>query len=49
MPPMMKNNGKFVASLQKLTKWLGGVAEELGADVFPAFPGQELLWERAIA
>jgi electron-transferring-flavoprotein dehydrogenase len=45
MPPMMKNAGKFVTSLQKLTKWLGGVAEELGADVFPAFPGQELLWD----
>ena len=45
MPPMMKNHGKFVASLQKLTKWLGAKAEELGADVFPSFPGQELLWD----
>jgi electron-transferring-flavoprotein dehydrogenase len=45
MPPMMKNAGKYVSSLQKLTKWLGGIAEELGADVFPAFPGQELLWD----
>jgi electron-transferring-flavoprotein dehydrogenase len=45
MPPMMKNAGKYVASLQKLTKWLGGVAEAEGADVFPAFPGQELLWD----
>jgi electron-transferring-flavoprotein dehydrogenase len=44
MPPMMKNHGKYVASLQRLTKWLGGIAEERGADVFPAFPGQELLW-----
>ncbi|MGH7706697.1 MAG: 4Fe-4S dicluster domain-containing protein [Vulcanimicrobiaceae bacterium] len=45
IPPMMNNHGKFVASLQKLTKWLGGVAEGLGADVFAAFPGQELLWD----
>jgi electron-transferring-flavoprotein dehydrogenase len=45
MPPMMKNAGKYVSSLQRLTKWLGTVAEEHGADVFPAFPGQELLWE----
>ena len=45
LPPVLDNRGKFVASLQKLTKWLGGVAEELGADVFPAFPGQELLWD----
>jgi electron-transferring-flavoprotein dehydrogenase len=45
MPPMMKNKGKYIASLQKLTKWMGGVAEELGADVFPSFPGQDLLWD----
>ncbi len=45
MPPVMKNHGKFVSSLQRLTKWLGGIAEEHGADVFAAFPGQELLWE----
>jgi electron-transferring-flavoprotein dehydrogenase len=45
MPPMMKNAGKYVASLQKLTKWMGGLAEGEGADVFPAFPGQELLWD----
>jgi electron-transferring-flavoprotein dehydrogenase len=45
MPPMLKNHGKFVCSLQKLTKWMGGLAEEHGADVFPAFPGQELLWD----
>jgi electron-transferring-flavoprotein dehydrogenase len=47
MPPMMKNFGKYVSSLQKLTKWLGTVAEEAGADVFAEFPGQELLWARA--
>ncbi len=45
VPPMMNNSGKYVASLQKLTKWLGEQAESLGADVFPSFPGQELLWD----
>ncbi|MDQ2680541.1 MAG: NAD(P)/FAD-dependent oxidoreductase, partial [Candidatus Eremiobacteraeota bacterium] len=45
VPPMMNNSGKYVASLQKLTKWLGEQAEAAGADVFPSFPGQELLWE----
>jgi electron-transferring-flavoprotein dehydrogenase len=44
-PPVLRNHGKYVASLQKLTKWMGTVAEEHGADVFPAFPGQELLWD----
>jgi electron-transferring-flavoprotein dehydrogenase len=44
-PPPLNNHGKYVASLQKISKWLGEKAEELGAQVFPAFPGQELLWD----
>ncbi len=44
-PPPLRNTGKYVTSLQKLSKWLGERAEEAGAQVFPAFPGQELLWE----
>jgi electron-transferring-flavoprotein dehydrogenase len=44
-PPNMDNHGSYIASLQKLTKWLGEQAEAVGADVFPSFPGQELLWD----
>ncbi len=44
VPPPLQNRGKYVTSLQKLCKWLGDRAEETGAQVFPAFPGQELLW-----
>lgn len=44
-PPVMNNHGKYVASLSNLTKWLAAKAEEAGVDVFPAFPGQELLWD----
>ncbi len=45
VPPMMNNHGKYVASLQKIVKWLAGKAEEAGAQVFGEFPGQELLWD----
>ena len=45
VPPMLNNHGKYVASLQRLAKWMGEQAESLGADVFPSFPGQELLWD----
>ncbi len=45
IPPMLNNRGKYVASLQKLAKWMGERAEEAGAQVFPAFAGAELLWE----
>lgn len=45
VPPMMNNHGKYVASLQKIVKWLSEKAEEAGAQVFGEFPGQELLWD----
>jgi electron-transferring-flavoprotein dehydrogenase len=45
VPPPLRNHGKYVASLQKMVKWLADRAEEAGAQVFPAFPGQELLWD----
>jgi electron-transferring-flavoprotein dehydrogenase len=44
VPPPLRNRGKYVTSLQKLCKWLGDRAEDVGVQVFPAFPGQELLW-----
>jgi electron-transferring-flavoprotein dehydrogenase len=44
-PPPLRNHGKYVVSLQKITKWMGERAEEAGVQVFPSFPGQELLWD----
>jgi electron-transferring-flavoprotein dehydrogenase len=44
-PPPLRNAGKYVTSLQKLSVWLAERAEETGAQVFPAFPGQALLWD----
>ena len=44
-PPPLQNHGKYVASLQKMSKWLAAQAEEFGVQVFGEFPGQELLWE----
>jgi electron-transferring-flavoprotein dehydrogenase len=45
VPPMMNNHGKYVASLQKIVKWMAQEAETAGAQVFGEFPGQELLWD----
>jgi len=44
-PPPLNNHGKYVASLQKMSKWLAEQAEALGVQVFGEFPGQELLWD----
>src|SRR5579872_1324718 len=45
VPPMLNNHGKYVASLNKLVVWMAGLAEQAGIDVFPSFPGQELLYD----
>jgi electron-transferring-flavoprotein dehydrogenase len=45
VPPSMRNHGKFVVSLNKVVKWLGARAEELGVNVFPGFPAAEMLYE----
>ncbi|KAJ7732479.1 FAD/NAD-P-binding domain-containing protein [Mycena maculata] len=42
-PPQMNNKGNFVASLSRVAAWLGGVAEELGVEVYPGFAGARLL------
>jgi electron-transferring-flavoprotein dehydrogenase len=44
-PPMLSNDGYYVASLGKLVKWLGEKAEEKGVSVFPEFPASEVLVE----
>ncbi|TAM89482.1 electron transfer flavoprotein-ubiquinone oxidoreductase [bacterium] len=45
VPPMLNNHGKYVTSLNKLVVWLAGLVEASGVDVFPSFPGQELLYD----
>lgn len=41
-PPPLQNHGNFVVSLNKLVKWLGGIAEQKGVQIFPGFPGAVL-------
>ena len=41
-PPPLKNHGNFVVSLNKMVRWLGGIAEEKGVQVFPGFPAAKL-------
>lgn len=46
VPPPLRNRGNFVASLNRLVVWLAGIAESRGIDLFPEFPGRELLVEQ---
>ena len=45
-PPPLRNHGNYVVSLSRLVKWLGGLVELKGINVFTQFAGQELLFEK---
>jgi electron-transferring-flavoprotein dehydrogenase len=45
-PPPLANHGNFVISLNKLVKWLGGLVEKKGINVFTQFAGRELIYEK---
>ena len=44
-PPPFNNKGNFVISLSKLVKWMGGLVESAGVNVFKEFGGAELIHE----
>ncbi len=45
-PPPLQNHGNYVISLNKLVKWLGGLVEKKGVNLFTQFAGRELLYEK---
>lgn len=45
-PPYMDNRGYYVASLGKITRWLAGIAEKKGAQIFPGFTGHEPIYQK---
>jgi electron-transferring-flavoprotein dehydrogenase len=44
-PPPLKNHGNYIISLNRFVKWLGGLVEAEGVDVFTGFPAVELLYD----
>ena len=45
-PPPLANHGNYVVSLNKIVKWLGGLVEKKGVNIFTQFAGRELLYDR---
>jgi electron-transferring-flavoprotein dehydrogenase len=43
-PPPFQNRGNYVVSLSKIVKWLGGIVESAGVNVFKEFGGAELVY-----
>ena len=44
-PPPFKNKGNYVISLSKMAKWLGGLVEKAGVNLFTQFGGASLIYE----
>jgi electron-transferring-flavoprotein dehydrogenase len=44
-PPPFNNAGNYVVSLSRLVKWLGGLVEAAGVNIFKEFAGAELIHE----
>ena len=45
LPPMMHNDGCYIASLGNLSRWLGGQAEALGVEVYPGMAASHVVWD----
>jgi electron-transferring-flavoprotein dehydrogenase len=45
IPPPLRNHGNSIISLNRFVKWMGGLAESRGIDLFPGFAGTELLFD----
>src|SRR5437660_5026655 len=43
-PPPLNNHGYYIVSLNRLTAWLGEKCES-GINIFPEFPGAEMLYD----
>jgi electron-transferring-flavoprotein dehydrogenase len=46
-PPPLRNHGNYIISLNRFGKWLAGLVEAAGVDVFTGFPGVEVLFDGA--
>jgi electron-transferring-flavoprotein dehydrogenase len=44
-PPPLRNHGNYVVSLNRLVKWLGGLVEQAGVNIFTQFAGAQLIYE----
>jgi electron-transferring-flavoprotein dehydrogenase len=45
LPRLMDNHGNYVASLGNVCRWLGGVAESMGVEIYPGFAAAEVLYD----
>ncbi|HLS58010.1 MAG TPA: NAD(P)/FAD-dependent oxidoreductase, partial [Paracoccaceae bacterium] len=45
MPPLMKNHDNYIVSMGNVCRWLAGIAEELGVEIFPGMAASEAVYD----
>ena len=45
LPPMMHNDGCYIASLGNVARWLGEQAEAMGVEVYPGMAASHVVWD----
>ena len=44
VPKTMHNDGNYIVSMGNVCRWLAEQAEQLGVEIFPGFPAQEIIY-----
>ncbi len=44
VPKTMHNDGNYIASMGNMCRWLAEQAEQLGVEIFPGFPAQDVIY-----
>jgi electron-transferring-flavoprotein dehydrogenase len=45
MPPLMSNHGNYIVSMANVCRWMAGVAEGLGVEIFPGMACSQLVFD----
>jgi len=45
MPPLMRNHGNYIVSMANVCRWMAGVAEGLGVEIFSGMSCSEIVWD----
>lgn len=45
VPPPLQNHGNYIISLNRFVKWMAGLVEAEGIDLFAGFPASEILYD----
>ena len=44
LPKMVQNHGMYIVSMGNVCRWLAGIAEEMGVEIYPGMAASELLY-----